>query len=407
MFSHINIKNFRSCYDTDLELGPSVCALTGRNGTGKSNILKAIEWACSSATSSTTVDSSSAGNFGWDQSEVSVTLQIIVENTKYVYSISVPERAWIPAQAGSPVMVGISEVLQVVNEDGSKMDLIIRSGEEIRILGRSEPIRVAASTPAIGAMLALLPADAEILRHIRPISDFFGGVRYYSLDDRPNAKVTVTGREYDDWRLKYQTEGALTHSVALRLIYMWKEDDDLLKEFNSIVGPDGIGLIDRLEIISIGRSDLPFGPGDKENSAQTKFYILQFWPSKQMGGAGEPFSFADLSAGTRRVIRLVTSMLFDKRSLMLLEEPEDSIHTGLLRKLIDIFRAYSDKVQMIFTTHSLDVLDILRPEEVLMITAPDGRTHARKLTSIEIARAKKFLENDGSLSEFLEPITEQ
>ena len=34
------------------------------------------------------------------------------------------------------------------------------------------------------------------------------------------------------------------------------------------------------------------------------------------------FTFSDLSIGTRRVIRILTSLLFDKRSLMLLEEPE-------------------------------------------------------------------------------------
>jgi predicted ATPase len=125
-----------------------------------------------------------------------------------------------------------------------------------------------------------------------------------------------------------------------------------------------------------------------------------------MGGAGRSFQFSDLSVGTRRVIRVVTSLLFDKRSLMLIEQPEDSIHPGLLRKLIDMMRSYSDGSQIIFTTHSSEVLDILRPEEVLMTTARDGKTSVRPLSPDEVARARRFLSDEGSLSDFLEPFDE-
>ena len=57
----------------------------------------------------------------------------------------------------------------------------------------------------------------------------------------------------------------------------------------------------------------------------------------------------------------MTSLLFDKRPLMLMEQPEDSVHPGLLRKVIDIMRSYSHSSQIIFTTHSSEVLDILQP----------------------------------------------
>ncbi len=49
---------------------------------------------------------------------------------------------------------------------------------------------------------------------------------------------------------------------------------------------------------------------------------------------------------------------------------------------------------------------MLRPEEVLLVTAPEGWTEARKLSSDEVSRAKRFLKNEGSLSEFLEPFDE-
>jgi predicted ATPase len=123
-----------------------------------------------------------------------------------------------------------------------------------------------------------------------------------------------------------------------------------------------------------------------------------------MGGADQLFRLSQLSVGTRRVLQIMVSLLFDKRSLMLIEHPEDSIHPGLLRKLISILGTYSFETQVLFTTHSPTVLDILKPEEIQLATATDGRTSVRKLSPDELDRAKGFLENEGSLSDFLEPL---
>jgi predicted ATPase len=114
------------------------------------------------------------------------------------------------------------------------------------------------------------------------------------------------------------------------------------------------------------------------------------------------FPFSQLSHGSRRAIRIVTSLLFDARSLMLMEQPEDSMHPGLLRRLIDLLRSYSARSQIVFTTQSPDVLDALEPDEVLLVSAPNGHTEARPLSQNEITRAKRYLKENGSLSEYIE-----
>jgi hypothetical protein len=189
---------------------------------------------------------------------------------------------------------------------------------------------------------------------------------------------------------------------------MWENDKELFNEFQTLIGPEGLGILTQLQILAETPESPGVQSGSNTNGAATKFYMPRFQPAAQMGGYNSKglFAFSDLSAGTRRVIQIVVSLLFDKRSVMLIEQPEDSIHPGLLRKLIDLLRSYSDRSQIIFAMHSSQVLDMLRPEEVLIVTAPEGQTEARKLSPDEVSQAERFLKNEGSLSEFLEPLDE-
>ncbi len=256
-------------------------------------------------------------------------------------------------------------------------------------------------TPAVAALNAILPSDDPFQSHLQRIMAFFRGVHYYSLDDEPDAKDEITDREYLEWKFRHESEGEPADSVPMRLINLWKEDADRFHELASLLGADGVNVVESIEIFQ-GRVLAPSSRPDGRGQPTSEGFTPVFRPSTLMGGAPGVYPFSALSVGTRRVIRIVTSMLFDKRSLMLLEHPEDSIHPGLLRKLIDLMRSYSGDTQMLFTTHSPEVLDILKPEEILLATAPGGSTKIRRLTGPEIDRARLFLRDDGSMSDFLE-----
>ena len=206
--------------------------------------------------------------------------------------------------------------------------------------------------------------------------------------------------------MSYESGDKLSDSILLRLIYMWQETREVFDELIAILGRGGLDIIDHIDVTPMGlQPPSSPTPGSGGSSViDSDIFIPLFWPSSHMGGAARPFSFDELSVGTRRLIRIVTFTLFDGRSLMLMEQPEDSIHVGLLRKLIDQLRTYSFNSQMILTTHSTDLLDILEPEEILLASAPGGATQVRTLTLYEIDRAKAFLSDKGSLSDFLEPI---
>ena len=402
MLRTVEIKNFRSCYSTKFDFGGTFCAIAGRNGVGKSNILKAIEWACESVIVTDGIRLATAGNPAEELDELSIKFNLVLAERAYEYQMRVPKLGRRFRVAGSP-LPGLQESLHIGGGDSPQERIFERDGEFIQVAGRAEQIRIPRFTPALAALFSLLAVDDPSRMHVELLTSFFKGMRYYSLDDRPVARDYVTEKAFNEWKFRYQSEGELTDSVAMRLIYMWQEEAILFGELLHILGPGGLDVIEKIDIMPM---EGPIVQGESKDAAisSTKLFMPMVIPSVHMGGAGQFYPFSDLSVGTRRVVRIIASMLFDRRSMMLIEQPEDSIHSGLLRKLIDQIRTYSFETQMLFTTHSLDVLDILRPEEILLASAPGGSTTVRKLTPGEIDRAKAFLRTDGSLSDFLEPL---
>ena len=69
----------------------------------------------------------------------------------------------------------------------------------------------------------------------------------------------------------------------------------------------------------------------------------------------EAFSMSD---GTLRVLGLITAVFQrPSPSLLVIEEPEASIHPGALGSILDVLRLASHSMQVVVTTHSPDILD--------------------------------------------------
>lgn len=396
MLKSVEIKNFRSCCLTKFDFGGSVCAISGRNGAGKTNILNAIDWVSRSIVRPDRIELGVAGNESLD--EVSICFQIELNHETYEYRMSV-------SHAINKQLTEMTEYLNRLDSTGKTHPIFYRRGSNIQITDKSDIIRISQLTPALAALFSLLPAEDVNFRHIATIKSFFENVRYYAFIDNPTAVHYVTSDLYEDWKSRYRSDGEITESVLLRLIYLWQEDQERFDELIQILGPNGLDVLESIEIREM-KSVHPTTDriSNLTQNPDSTIYIPMMKPSPQMGGAGRFFSFSELSVGTRKIVAVVVSLLFDKSSLMLVEQPEDSIHTGLLRKLIDIIRMYSFQSQVLFTTHSQEVLDILEPEEVLLATADRGYTKVRKLTDEEVSRAKDFLKYEGSLSDFLEPL---
>lgn len=80
----------------------------------------------------------------------------------------------------------------------------------------------------------------------------------------------------------------------------------------------------------------------------------------QVRDGAEPIKFEALSMsdGTLRVLGLITAVFQrQKPSLLVIEEPEASIHPGAIGSVLDVLRLASRSMQVVVTTQSPDVLD--------------------------------------------------
>ena len=121
-------------------------------------------------------------------------------------------------------------------------------------------------------------------------------------------------------------------------------------------------------------------------------------------------SFSMLSDGTKRLFYVITELLsplgstHGQNKIIFLEEPELGIHPDQLQKLLTLIREVSDKHQVIMTTHSPQVLDMLRKDELDRITIceldPKKGTQFRKLSAATKAKAKAYMRDDSYLSDF-------
>ncbi len=172
---------------------------------------------------------------------------------------------------------------------------------------------------------------------------------------------------------------------------------DDFREIADLLGPDGLGLLERLEVRSFTITS-----GAPKNGTGREVYMLYYHPLDEGGGSAGAFPFEFLSQGTRRIIRMVVAMVADQSRVMLIEHPEDGIHRGLIRKVFSLLKTYSDPGQVIVTTHSELVLDMLDPTEVRLVSMEGGVTRARALDTEEVAQARRYVKEAGAFSDYLE-----
>jgi predicted ATP-dependent endonuclease of OLD family len=111
--------------------------------------------------------------------------------------------------------------------------------------------------------------------------------------------------------------------------------------------------------------------------------------------SNEWYSWNSLSDGTKRLFYIISEVV-TAESIVLLEEPEPGIHPHQLHLLMQFLKEQSETKQIILTTHSPQVLDILSVNElnkIIIAEMTEEGTKLRHLTEKQKKKAARYMED--------------
>ena len=112
------------------------------------------------------------------------------------------------------------------------------------------------------------------------------------------------------------------------------------------------------------------------------------------------FDSFNMSDGTLRAFGLLLAVFQSPRpSILLIEEPEISLHPAATAVILDVLKSISDRTQVICTTHSPEVLDHISPNDdsIRVVAWKDGMTNIGRVDGIAKNALQKHLSTAGEL----------
>lgn len=147
-----------------------------------------------------------------------------------------------------------------------------------------------------------------------------------------------------------------------------------------------------LQSIAPGTVDLrPKTQGDKLS--------LEF-TQKATNAREVKFPAFNMSDGTLRALGLVAAIFQQSRpSVLIIEEPEATMHPGALGAVLDLLRHAGRFMQVVVTTHSPDVLDAswIEDRHLRMVSWEDGASHVAPVAEASRAALRQRLMGAGEL----------
>lgn len=119
-------------------------------------------------------------------------------------------------------------------------------------------------------------------------------------------------------------------------------------------------------------------------------------------GGGHSWTADEVSDGTMQALALLTAAADPRTSLLLIEEPENSVHPWILRVIMERLREVSKRKNVIVTSHSPVLINLMKPEEVWVVFRKDGESHLQRLLDFDSSLEESWERGGFQLSDFLD-----
>ena len=149
-------------------------------------------------------------------------------------------------------------------------------------------------------------------------------------------------------------------------------------------------IVETIRLVMPFFDDFVHRPGNPE-------YVELEWTEKN--DPDTPFKAHRLSDGSLRFICLVTLLLQPVSLLpdtILIDEPELGLHPYAIAVLADIFKQVAEDRQLIVSTHSVELINELSPEDVIVVENQRGESIFKRLNTEDLG---DWLKDDYSLGD--------
>lgn len=121
-------------------------------------------------------------------------------------------------------------------------------------------------------------------------------------------------------------------------------------------------------------------------------FILPRFKVREVSGEAHHFDPSQISDGTLRILGILLALYQTPHpSLMVIEEPEQTVNPALLAVLADAFRECSERTQILITSHSPHLVDLFPTENIRVVTMQDGETRIAKIRASQQEAIKEHL----------------
>jgi type I restriction enzyme M protein len=346
MWRRIEIRNYRSIEDASIELSP-FALVVGPNGSGKSNFADALVFARDISNDASAAIENRGGIVGvrrWRPTKpTDVAIDIRAAFSQARLDTDYVRHAFKIHSGAQGQFKFTEERIEIVSNGDSKIwlkragDSLTRSGG-----GRLPAVQDTASAMVLAGQLKDF-VRTSALRNVR---------RYRLSPDEMRQPQLSTEK------IRLEENGS-NIAVAIRDVRKGQRFKDLLRAMAKIVP----GLQD-VRVQQVGR-----------------YLTLKFYQEQEEGLVAD-FNATEMSEGALRALGIIVATLqMVPDELLIIEEPEVSIHVGAAALLFDVLKEASEAGAVLLTTHSADLLDSARDEAILVCEYTHGITKIGPLSA--------------------------
>jgi len=346
MWRRIEIRNYRSIEHATIDLAPFTLVV-GPNGSGKSNFADAIVFARDISNDASAAVENRGGIVGvrrWRPTKpTDVSIDLRAAGSRAALDKDYVRHSF-KIHSGPQGQFNFSDERIELVSQGENRAWLKRAGNTLTRSGggRLPAVQESASAMVLAGQLKEFEQTSAIRN-----------VRRYRLSPDEMRQPQLSS---DKVRLE---ENGANIAIAVRDVRKAGRFADLIRAMGKIV------------------------PGLKDVNVQQvgRFLTLKFQQEQEEGLVAD-FNATEMSEGALRALGIIVATLqMVPDELLIIEEPEVSIHVGAAALLFDVLKEASEAGAVLLTTHSADLLDAARDEEILVCEYRNGITSIGPLAS--------------------------